>query len=89
MARRKTTRKINYKSPYSVDIWFERDRQSIVVSDANDITVAEWWDEDVTDMVEAGFFDGRNLAESVIRYLVDVKVIKLDRGNTLPDYTVV
>ena len=72
-------KKIKYKAPYIVRTWFERDRQNIRVEDANDREVAEWWDEDVTDMVESGYFKPRNLGESVIQYLVDMKIIKAEQ----------
>ncbi len=62
--------------------WFERDRQSVVVSTPAGDTVAEWWDDDVTSMVEDGFFSTRGGMQrprgnpidpqSVIAYLRDV-----------------
>ena len=79
------------KAHYEVNIWFERDRASIVVSNINgktiaewwdeDVkTIAEWWDEDVLSMFEDGFFisgKGKDkLAKSVLDYLQDRGVIK-------------
>ncbi len=68
------------KAHYEVSIWFERDRSSIVVSNINGKTIAEWWDEDVQSMFEDGFFvsgKGNNkLAKSVLNYLQDMGVIK-------------
>jgi hypothetical protein len=75
-----------FKKPYRVETWFERDRKSIVVYDANDREIAEWWDDDVDVMVESGYFDtsgfimGREarkgrLEDSVLGY---VKELGLD-----------
>jgi hypothetical protein len=68
------------KAHYEVNIWFERDRASIVVSNINGKTIAEWWDEDVLSMFEDGFFisgKGKDkLAKSVLDYLQDRGVIK-------------
>lgn len=42
-----------------IDTWQERDRLSVVVTDKrNDKTIAEWWDDDVRQMFEDGFFKG-------------------------------
>lgn len=68
-------RKVKYKSPYIVHTWFERDRQNIWVEDEKGRNVAEWWDEDVSDMVEQGFFNSRDLEGSVMEYLASVGVI--------------
>lgn len=79
-------KKINYKSPFVVHTWFERDRMSIWVEDANGENVAEWWDEEVVQMFEDGFFDSNAfimgrlirphlLGESVLNYLVENKII--------------
>lgn len=54
-----------------VDTWFERDRSSIIVYSDEDRThtIAEWWDEDVHQMFEQGFFSHRrDLKGSVIEY---------------------
>lgn len=72
-------KKIKYKAPYIVHTWFERDRQNIWVEDAKGRKVAEWWDEDISSMIEGGFFEPKNLGESVIRYLVDAKFIKAEQ----------
>ena len=68
------------KAHYEVNIWFERDRASIAVSNKNGKTIAEWWDEDAQSMFEDGYFvsgKGKNkLAESVLGYLQDRGVIK-------------
>lgn len=36
--------------------WFERDRAHIELRDENDDTIIEWWDEEVEEMFEDGFF---------------------------------
>lgn len=68
------------KAHYNVNIWFERDRSSIVVTNINDKVIAEWWDEDVQNMFEDGFFiSGKGsdrLAQSVLGYLEKVGIIK-------------
>lgn len=71
-------KKVKYKSPFVVHTWFERDRANIWVEDANGRNVAEWWDEDLMQMFEDGFFDdrhGRKLGESVLDYLVSMGII--------------
>mgnify|MGYP001582944461 CR=1 FL=1 len=76
-------KKIKYKAPYIVHTWFERDRQNIWVEDDKGRKVAEWWDEEVTDMVESGFFTYRGsrgkVGESVINYLVNMKMIEAEK----------
>lgn len=68
------------KAHYEVNIWFERDRSSIVVYNMNGRAIAAWQDDDVQDMFENGFFvSGRGnnkLAESVLKYLQDIGVIR-------------
>lgn len=78
-------KKIKYKAPYIVHTWFERDRQNIWVEDAKGRNVAEWRDEEVSLMVEDGFFDFRNdIGRSVIQYLTDSGII--DRGRFIGQY---
>lgn len=63
---------------YIVHTWFERDRANIWVEDENGNNVAEWWDEDLMQMVEDGFFDmrGKNrIGKSVLQYLAKVGAI--------------
>ena len=67
--------KTKYKSPFIVHTWFERDRANIWVEDANNKKVAEWWDEDVVQMFDDGFFDHRFVGESVLSYLAEHKII--------------
>lgn len=84
-------KKIKYKSPYIVHTWFERDRQNIWVEDADGREVATWWDENVIDMMESGYFDSKNLAESVIIYLVEQGIIHAKKEKhydyILPDFS--
>jgi len=62
-----------------VEQWFERDRQHVSAETPAGYTVAEWWDDDVTSMVEDGFFRTRGIGyrnspidpKSVIEYLRD------------------
>jgi hypothetical protein len=74
-----------FAKPYRVETWFERDRSSIVVYDADDREIAEWWDDDVQDMFESGYFTpGRGervLADSVLAYIEEMK---LDKPARLP-----
>ena len=43
----------------TIDTWQERDRASVVVTDKRtDKVIAQWWDNDVHDMFEDGFFKG-------------------------------
>lgn len=62
---------------YEVNVWEERDRLSIVVSDEfnGGKTVAEWWDDDARQMFEDGFFTRGNIGESVMEYLASVGVV--------------
>lgn len=54
--------------PFRVDTWFERDRASIIVSDAEDNEVFEAWDEDVGQLVEDGFIKSRDIKGSALDY---------------------
>jgi hypothetical protein len=73
VVREETEVDLMFKKPYRVKTWFERDRSSIVVYDANDREIAEWWDDDVQDMFESGYFTSgkgeRALADSVLGYV--------------------
>ena len=84
-------KKIKYKAPYIVHAWFERDRQNIWVEDASGKEVATWWDEEVSEMVRDGFFDPRNLAESVMAYLAEQRIIYAKKSTgynyILPDFS--
>lgn len=70
---------VGFVPPYRVDLWQERDRTSVVLYDANDVAVAEWWDEDAQQMFEDGFFVGnkgaRRFEQSVIDYAREMGMI--------------
>lgn len=72
--------------PLTVDVWEERDRLSIVVTDAKGRDVAEWWDDDARQMFEDGFFNRRDLEGSVIRYVKEMglRPRRKDVGITKP-----
>jgi len=76
-----------FKPPFRVDVWEERDRLSIVVYDAKDREVAEWWDDDARGMFENGFFkSGKALEDSVLKYLVDIgRIEEKDYYATNPE----
>lgn len=53
-----------------LDIWQERDRQSVVLrTRKSGQLLAEWWDEDLQALFEDGWFDRRRLHSSVLEYL--------------------
>lgn len=73
---------------YDVEIhtWFERDRQHIEIRDKKtDKTLAEWWDDAVTEMFEDGFFkpgtirhegmSGREFENSILEYAEDMGIL--------------
>lgn len=51
--------------------WWERDRAFVGVWDTeSEEYYAEWWDDDVRDLIEMGFFkSGRGFRRSVVEYL--------------------
>jgi hypothetical protein len=62
---------------YNVDIWTERDRLGIWVTDKlKDKVVFEVWDDDARQLFDDGFFrPGDGLKGSVLEYLKKTKVI--------------
>jgi len=51
--------------------WFERDRQHVELRDpAQEHTIIEYWDDDVTQLVEDGFLDPRDWKQSLFDYAV-------------------
>lgn len=67
---------------YRVDIWEERDRVGIWVTDdhSGDV-VFEVWDDNVRQMFEDGFFrPGKELKDSVLSYLRERKMIRKQEG---------
>ena len=53
---------------YWLDVWQERDRLIIVLYDNENNELASWIDEEAEAMFVDGFFNHRNLKESVIEY---------------------
>lgn len=72
-----------------VEVWEERDRLHIALYATKGkhaaigagTLVAEWWDDDARSMFEDGFFDARNLKESVIEYAASVGLVKFKKEN--------
>jgi hypothetical protein len=62
---------------YNVELWAERNRLGIWVTDKEkDKVVFEVWDDDARQLFDDGFFKpGDGLKESVLEYLKDTKVI--------------
>lgn len=53
----------------SLQTWFERDRCMVELTDASTGRVLlEVWDENVHELVEAGFLDPRNWHASAVEY---------------------
>jgi hypothetical protein len=80
----KTLEQRLYGGEVEVKTWFERDRSHVSVDEADtDETIAEWWDEDVQQMYEDGFFKGggRELERSVVTYLDEVGAHAYPKGE--------
>lgn len=62
---------------FDVDMWAERDRLGIwVTNKERDKVVFEVWDDDARQLFDDGFFKpGNGLKESVLEYLKNTKVI--------------
>ena len=63
---------------YRVDIWEERDRVGIwVTDDRSGDVVFEVWDDNVRQMFEDGFIKpGKELKDSILSYLRERKMIR-------------
>jgi hypothetical protein len=79
------------KGLIEIDTWFERDRAFVGVVDTEGHYLAEWWDDDVQQMFEDGFFkSGRAFERSVVQYLdyldtpLPEDVASKMRSNPLP-----
>ena len=60
----------------AVDVWSERDRLMVRVTDAATAEeIACWWDDDLRGLVEAGFLDPRDWRRSAESYLRHIGVI--------------
>lgn len=66
----------------TVETWFERDRSHVRIDDRRTgETLIEWWDEDVEQLFEDGFFKrGRDLEDSVLDYAEHLGVLAVP-GN--------
>lgn len=58
-----------------MDTWFERDRGYVILYDANDKIVTEWWDDAVQEAVEDGYLNNRDWEGSAIEYAKDMRLI--------------
>lgn len=62
----------------TVNTWFERDRAHVSL-ECGDETVAEWWDDEVQDMADSGYFTMNKgdaaLSRSVLDYAVEMGLI--------------
>lgn len=56
-----------------ISTWFERDRAHVALTtDDGQRTLAEWWDDDVEQAVEAGTLDPRDWHGSAYEHIADV-----------------
>jgi hypothetical protein len=55
---------------YEVETWFERDRAQVTVTDMWGNTLAQWEDEEVSELIEDGFLDPTDYEMSAVKYLV-------------------
>ena len=65
----------------TLETWFERDRQYIglcnkALDPTKRNTIVEWWDEDVTQLVEDGFLDPKRWHESAVDYANHLGITK-------------
>ncbi len=74
-------------SDVEVLTWFERDRQHVEIRHKRtENTIMEWWDDEVTEMCEDGFFvcvwplragaNERRFKQSVLDYAVEMGALK-------------
>lgn len=74
-SRKNPRKRSAFKPPYTVQTWFERDRQHVELQDSLGATVVEWWDDDVSQAVEDGFLDPRNYLKSATEYAREMGII--------------
>jgi hypothetical protein len=55
-----------------IETWFERDRAHVALLDDSDETIVEWWDNDVLELVEAGFLNPSDWKGSAIDYATHI-----------------
>lgn len=59
-----------------VRTWFERDRQHVDLrSKLDDSTIVEWWDDDVTQVIEDGFLNPKDYHSSAYEYAKAYKLL--------------
>ena len=59
-----------------IHTWFERDRQHVELRDSStDKTILEFWDDDVTQIVEDGFISARDWHGSMFEYAQELGLI--------------
>ncbi len=57
------------KNNLKIHTWFERDRAHVELrNEDTDVTILEFWDEAVEEMVEDGFLDPKDWKGSMIKY---------------------
>ena len=53
----------------TIETWRERDRQNVCLENNAGLTLLDVWDEDVTQLMEDGFLEPRNLHQSACDYV--------------------
>lgn len=69
---------MNFKidAKIKVETWFERDRAMVsVMNEDTDDILLEWWDEEVRELVEAGFLSPDDWERSAIEYAIHLGVL--------------
>ena len=64
-----------FTPPFRVDTWFERDRSYVILYDANNKEVIEWWDQDVQQAIEDGFLNPKDYLGSAIEYAKSLGIL--------------
>ena len=68
----------------SLNTWFERDRAHVELIDTRtDETIIEWWDEAVSEAIEDGFLNSRNLHGSAYDYAASVGLLPIIESEEL------
>lgn len=55
--------------------WFERDRQWVSLQTLDGETILEWWDSAVSEAIEDGFLEPRNLHQSAYDYAAHLRLV--------------
>lgn len=69
----------------SVDTWFERDRKMVMVKKDDD-EVVTWWDEEVDELVDAGYLNLRDIEGSAIEYAREIGLLESADNRPIPDH---